>query len=86
MASFALIWIGEELKKYNLDAAPILHIHDELVVCSHQSCVEQVDRIMDYCMIDRLQEFTQLCVPIDVDTATVQRWSDKHIKEKEEAA
>jgi len=86
MASFSLIWIGEELRGQNLDAAPILHIHDELVVCCHRSCLEQVDRIMDYCMEDRLQEFTQLRVPIKVDTGIVQRWSDKHLKEEEEAA
>lgn len=78
MASLALIQIQREIMKNGLDAAPILHIHDELVVYSHVSCVEQVSKLMDYCMTDWLRQVTQFKVPLTVDTEIVQRWSDKH--------
>lgn len=78
MASLALIQIQREIMKNGLDAAPILHIHDELVVYSNVSCVEQVSKLMDYCMTDWLRQVTQFKVPLTVDTEIVQRWSDKH--------
>jgi len=83
MASLALVWINEELQRHKLPASPILHIHDELVVHSHVSCIDQVCAIMDDCMMRRLKEFTHFSVPLLVDTEIVQRWSDKHLKEEE---
>jgi len=84
MASLSLVWISREIIKHGLKAAPILHIHDELVVHSHVECVEQVSRLMDDCMTTRLREVTQFRVPLTVDTEIVQRWSDRY-RHKEEA-
>ncbi len=84
MASQALIWINEEIRKYQLPACPILHIHDELVVYAHDSVVEHVCAIMDDCMMRRLHEFTNFSVPLLIDTDIVSRWSDKHGKSLEE--
>jgi len=39
-----------------------------------------VCKIMDDCMVRRLEEFTKFSVPLSVDTEIVQRWSDKHLK------
>jgi len=84
MASLSLVWISREIIKHGLKAAPILHIHDELVVHSHVECVEQVSRLMDDCMTTRLREVTQFRVPLTVDTEVCQRWSDRY-RHKEEA-
>jgi DNA polymerase I-like protein with 3'-5' exonuclease and polymerase domains len=81
MVNLALILIAEELRNQRLDAAVVMNIHDELCVYSHTSCVDQVDRIMDYYMCDYMQILTQFRVPITVDTSIVHRWSDKHLKE-----
>jgi DNA polymerase I-like protein with 3'-5' exonuclease and polymerase domains len=81
MASLALIRISQELQRYRLQAAPILHIHDELVVLAHVSCVDQACAIMDESMTTYLMNLTNFRVPLTVDTEIVQRWSDKH-KEK----
>jgi DNA polymerase I-like protein with 3'-5' exonuclease and polymerase domains len=78
MASLALIHIQREIQRNGLKAAPILHIHDELVVYSHTSCVEQVSNLMDYSMTTWLAQVTQFRVPLTVDTEIVQRWSSKH--------
>jgi DNA polymerase I-like protein with 3'-5' exonuclease and polymerase domains len=78
MASLALIQIQREIQRNGLKAAPILHIHDELVVYSHTSCVEQVSNLMDYSMTTWLAQVTQFRVPLTVDTEIVQRWSSKH--------
>lgn len=77
MASLSLVWIGQELKKAELDAHPILHIHDELGVYTHVDHVDAVCKIMDECMTTRLVEFTNFAVPLEVDTAIVRRWSEK---------
>jgi len=81
MASMALCTISQQLQQYDLPAAPILHIHDELVVYSHVSCVDQVCAIMDEAMTSDLVRRTDFLVPLKVDTEIVQRWSDKHSKE-----
>jgi len=81
MASLSLVWINQEIHRHELPAAPILHIHDELVVYAHTSCIDQVCAIMDDAMTVRLREMTQFRVPLLVDTEIVQRWSDKHIQE-----
>jgi DNA polymerase I-like protein with 3'-5' exonuclease and polymerase domains len=78
MASLALTWIYQEIRRYGLKASPMLHIHDELVIYSHVECVEQVSRIMDDCMTTRLRAATSFRVPLTVDTEVVQRWSAKH--------
>ena len=82
MASKALIWVTEEIMKEGVDACPILYIHDEIGVYVRANQVDQVCRIMDDCMVRRLEEFTQFSVPLSVDTEIVQRWSDKHKKKK----
>ncbi len=81
MASICMVWIGQELRNQGLDASVILHLHDELGIYCHHSCVEQVCKIMDYFMTDYLVKFTNFSVPIPVDTAICQRWSDKHDQE-----
>lgn len=78
MLSLALVWVGEEIENCGYDAAPILHIHDEMVVFSHVDCAEQVLKIMKYNMCDRMKTLTNFSVPLTVDTAVVSRWSDKH--------
>ena len=81
MVNLALIWIDNELITAGLDAAPMLHTHDEICIYSHVSCVEQVCRIMKDCMTTRLQEFTGFSVPLVADTVVVSRISEKHEKE-----
>ena len=84
MASLALVQIQREIQRAELKAAPILHIHDELVVYSHVSCVEQVSKLMDWCMTDWLREVTNFKVPLSVDTEIVARWSSKHDHSEDE--
>jgi len=81
MASLSLVQITNDLIRYEVDAAPILHIHDELVVYSHAKDVERVCKIMDHAMTVYLMQLTDFRVPLIVDTEIVQRWSDKHLKE-----
>jgi DNA polymerase I-like protein with 3'-5' exonuclease and polymerase domains len=79
MASLSLIKMSEDLMRYEIDAAPILHIHDELVVYSHKDCVDAVCKVMDDAMTKYLVELTNFRVPLTVDTEICQRWSDKHL-------
>jgi DNA polymerase I-like protein with 3'-5' exonuclease and polymerase domains len=80
MTSLAMVWIGRELRKLKLDASCLMHGHDEIATFSHISCVEQVDKIMNYYMVDYMREFTNFSIPLKVDTAIVHRWSEKHEK------
>jgi|GEM_PF-6553815 len=82
MASLALCWIYEDLQREHVDACPILHIHDELVIYAKNSEVERVRKIMNYNMTTRLKEYTNFLVPIEVDMVVASRWSDRYEKEE----
>jgi len=77
MTSLALINVTNELKRARLDARPVLYIHDELGCYTHKSVLEQTDKIMEDCMVRRLQEITQFRVPLVTDTEIVHCWGDK---------
>ncbi len=79
MVSSALIQINQELQREEMDAYPLLHIHDELAILSHVSCVEKTCKIMKYYLTEWLEKFSDSKVPLDVDVAVVKRWSDKHL-------
>jgi DNA polymerase I-like protein with 3'-5' exonuclease and polymerase domains len=81
ITSLALIWITQEFLNRGLDAVPVNHGHDELGVLSHVSCIDEVCKIMDDCMVTRMQDYIKFSVPLEVDTAIAYRWSDKHDKE-----
>jgi len=78
MLSLALTQVGEEIDSCNYNAAPVLHIHDEMVVYCHVNDIEPVNKIMDFYMTENMEKFIQFKVPLTVDTAIVQRWSSKH--------
>ncbi len=79
MVSSSLIQISHELQREKMDAYPVLHIHDELAVISHASCIEKTCKIMKFYMTEWLEKFSNSKVPLDVDVAVVKRWSDKHL-------
>ena len=82
MLSMSMVWMAEEFEKKNIDARPILHIHDEVCVFVHEDHLKEAEAIMEDCMVRRMQEYTGFSVPLVTDTEIVQRWSDKHINEK----
>ena len=77
MASLSLIWVTEEFRRHNVLSRPILYIHDELGCYTHKKDLDKAGKIMDYCMVDKLREFTQFRVPLLVDTEIVKCWGDK---------
>ncbi len=77
MTSLSLIWIDEDFKTHRLPAAPILHIHDELMIYCRTDVVEQVKEIMTYNMTTRMAQQTQFSVPIKIDIKVTDRWSEK---------
>jgi DNA polymerase I-like protein with 3'-5' exonuclease and polymerase domains len=70
--------IAKTLKSECVDSHPALHIHDEVICIAHSSEVEKTKKIMQYYMTDWAKEAVGLSVPLDVDIAVVQRWSDKY--------
>jgi len=82
MTSLSLIGIYNDFRRYEVAACPILHIHDELVVYSHKSAVEQVKKIMYDNMVTKMKARTNFSIPILIDTEVVQRWSDKYKEEE----
>ena len=77
MTSKCLVWITEELRRHEVQSRPILYIHDEIGCYTHEKDLDKADKIMEYCMTTRLQDWTHLKVPIVTDTEIVQCWGDK---------
>lgn len=78
LASSSLVQISNILQNECYYSYVDLFVHDEICVVAHVSEVEKVDRIMDDVMINWARKFANLSVPLEVDTAIVQRWSDKY--------
>lgn len=77
MSSLALIWITQEFKRHKVDARPVLYIHDEIGCYTNVKDLEKAERIMEDCMVRKLQEVTQFRVPLVTDTEVHKCWGDK---------
>jgi len=78
MMSLAWTWVGQELRRQELDAYVVLNVHDELVVYSHVDCIDAACKIMESCMCERMHKFIQFSVPLVADVEITHRWSEKY--------
>ncbi len=66
----AMINVDKKLKEAGIDARLILQVHDELVVESHVSCMEQARRIL----VEEMENAFSLDVPMPVDVSVGKNW------------
>ncbi len=77
MSSLALINITRCMHQHKVRSKPVLYIHDEIGCYTHKDDVEKAEKIMEYCMTERLRKITNFAVPIVTDTKIVKCWGDK---------
>lgn len=66
----AMIHVNQALKERNLKSRLLLQIHDELLVETHESEVEEVAMIM----IEEMQQAARLSVPLEVSVTKGTNW------------
>ena len=60
------------LEEAKIDARLILQVHDELIVESHRSCVNQAKEILQR----EMENAVKLSVPLTAQIATGENWFD----------
>ena len=66
----AMIHVNEELKKRNLKSRMILQVHDELLIETDETELEEVQQILQ----DKMEHAAELLVPLSVDMHTGKNW------------
>ena len=74
IVKLAMVKVNRALKENNLKAKLILQVHDELIIDSPKTEVEQVKKILKVCM----EQAYKLKVPLTVDLSECYRWSEGH--------
>ncbi|MBE6531219.1 MAG: DNA polymerase I [Ruminococcaceae bacterium] len=68
----AMINVQRKLKEAGIDARLILQVHDELLVETHKSCVEEAKSIL----VREMESAVSLRVPLDVEAGVGATWFD----------
>ena len=66
----AMIAVDNELRSKNMKSRLVLQVHDELLVETHISELDEVKEIMKRCM----EHAVELDVPLDVDMNSGNNW------------
>ena len=66
----AMIRVGERLKKGNMKSRLVLQVHDELLVETHESEIEQVKNILT----EEMQQAADLRVSLEIDLHEGRNW------------
>ncbi len=72
LIKMAMVKVHEELKKRNLKSRLILQVHDELIVETHRSELEEVKQLVEECM----EKAIELKVPVIADISSGDCWYD----------
>jgi DNA polymerase-1 len=72
LIKMAMVKVHEELKKRNLKSKLILQVHDELIVETHRSELEEVKQLVEECM----EKAIELKVPIIAEISSGDCWYD----------
>ena len=70
----AMIQVDKRLKEENLKSRLILQVHDELLIETHKSEIEQVKRILE----EEMHKAANLQVPLDIDMNCGENWYEAH--------
>lgn len=70
LIKMAMVKVYEELKKRNLKSRLILQVHDELIVETHRSELEEVKQLVEECM----EKAIELKVPVIADISSGDSW------------
>lgn len=72
LIKIAMVKVHEELKKRKLKSKLILQVHDELIVETHRSELEEVKQLVEECM----EKAIELKVPVIADISSGDCWYD----------
>ena len=70
----AMIQVDKRLKEESLQSRLILQVHDELLVETHKSEMEQVKQILE----EEMHKAASLSVPLDIDMNCGENWYEAH--------
>jgi DNA polymerase-1 len=70
LIKIAMIKVHSELKRRNLKSRLILQVHDELIVETHKSELQEVKKLVEECMENAIK----LSVPVIVEISSGDNW------------